>query len=53
MSISRTLYRLARDSRNIKAASRGPVPLMKRIVRIHVLRYVNKNTMRLLRSFGL
>ncbi len=47
------LYRGARDLGNIEAASKGPVPYSKRVVRRKVYRSTNRVTAGFLRRLGL
>jgi len=53
MSLTNTLYRVARASATGRAVRRGPGPVAKRVLRRRVLRVTNKATMRTLRKFGL
>jgi len=53
MNLTRTLYRLARASNDVRAASRGPIPLAQRVVRKKVYRTVNRPVGKLLRRAGL
>lgn len=46
-------YRLARFLGDLSAASRGPVPLAKRMVRRKVYRRTNRGLWRVLRRAGL
>jgi hypothetical protein len=53
MSVTNDLYKLARASATIGAASRGPGPLAKRYVRKAVYRKEGTLTRAILRSLGL
>lgn len=52
-SLRSQLYRGARDLGNIEAASKGPVPYSKRVVRRKVYRSTNRVTAGFLRRMGL
>lgn len=52
-SMTAELYRAARLSNNLRAASRGPVPYAKRVARRRVYRVVNRRLGRTLRNVGL
>jgi hypothetical protein len=47
------LYRAARDVGNLQAASRGPGPYARRVVRRAVYRKTNGELRRILRNLGL
>lgn len=53
MSLTSTLYRLARASATARAASKGPEALAKRQVRRKVYRAEGKTTRKLLKGLGL
>jgi len=52
-SFSSQLYRRARDLGNLEAASKGPTPYGKRVVRRKVYRSTNRVTGSFLRRLGL
>jgi len=52
-SLRSQLYRGARDLGNVEAASKGPVPYGKRVVRRKVYRSTNRVTGGFLRRLGL
>jgi hypothetical protein len=52
-SLTSTLYRLARDSANVRAARGGPSSYAKRVARRKVYRAEGKVTRRFFKGFGL
>lgn len=52
-SITSTLYRAARVSNNLRAASQGPVAYGKRVVRRKTYRTSGRATRSILRAFGM
>jgi hypothetical protein len=52
-SIRSQLYRAARDLGNLQAATKGPTPYAKRVIRRAVYRKTNGELRRLLRGLGL
>ena len=52
-SLTGQLYRLARDSANVRAVAHGPGAFAKRTARRQVYRRVNGTTGKLLRRMGL
>lgn len=52
-SLTSQLYRLARDSANVRAARRGPSGIAKRVVRRRVYRAEGSATRRIFKIFGL
>jgi hypothetical protein len=52
-SLTSQLYRIARDSANVRAARKGPAAYGKRVVRRKVYRKEGSLTRSLFRGFGL
>jgi hypothetical protein len=52
-SFTSQMYRVARDSANVRAAKGGSASLGKRVVRRSVIRTANRPVGRALRRFGL
>jgi hypothetical protein len=52
-NLTSQLYRAARFSNTLRAATRGPIPYSKRVVRRRVYGAVNRQVGRTVRDFGL
>ena len=53
MSLTNDLYRAARLSADVRAASKGPKATAKRVVRKMAYKSTGRSTRRFLRAFGL